>query len=289
MLGLEKTKKGLLARMGELFSRDLSEEFYEALEETLILADVGVVTTTALCEQLRERVRRDRIRHGEEAKKIVVEIAAHMLRGEGPNFTYPLLLLVVGVNGAGKTTTIGKLATAFAREDKRVMMAAGDTFRAAAAEQLEIWAGRTGAQIVRGAQGGDPASVLFDAIAAAKARNLDVVICDTAGRLQNRKNLMDELAKLRRVTERSFEGCMRTLLVLDATTGLNGMEQARVFSEAAKVDGIALTKLDGTAKGGVALAIAHQYGIPVWYCGTGESADDFVPFDANVFAKELFY
>ena len=168
------------------------------------------------------------------------------------------------------------------------MLAAGDTFRAAAAEQLGLWAERTGAQMVRGKEGGDPAAVVFDAIQAAKARGCDVVICDTAGRLHNRKNLMSELEKIRRVVEREFQGCVRTLLVLDATTGLNGVEQARVFSEIAKVDGIVLTKLDGTAKGGVALAVAHEHHLPVWYCGTGEGAEDWECFDAHAFAKALF-
>jgi fused signal recognition particle receptor len=288
MRGLEKTRTGLFARMGSLFSRDLDESFYEALEETLILADVGVETTAVLVSRLRERVKAERVKKGEDAKALIAQIAAQLMDNDGPDFAYPLLLLVVGVNGAGKTTTIGKLSVAFARNGKRVLLAAGDTFRAAAAEQLGIWATRTGAMMVRGLSGSDPASVLFDAIQAGKARSCDVVICDTAGRLHNRKNLMDELAKMRRVTEREFSGCVKTLLVLDATTGLNGMEQAKVFSEVSKVDGIALTKLDGTAKGGVALAVANGYGIPVWYCGTGESVEDLIPFDAMDFARSLF-
>ncbi len=288
MKGLEKTRKGLFERMGALFSRDLDDEFYETLEETLILSDVGVQTATYIIECLRERVKQQKARKGGEAKKLIAQIAADIMRNDGPHFQYPLLLLVVGVNGSGKTTTIGRLAMMFERENKRVMLAAGDTFRAAAAEQLAIWAQRTGTSIVRGAQGSDPAAVLFDAIAAGKARKCDVVICDTAGRLHNRKNLMEELAKMRRVVEREFSGCVVTLLVLDAVTGLNGMEQARVFSEIAKVDGLALTKLDGTAKGGVVLAIAHQYGIPVWYCGTGEGVDDWQPFNAEDFANSLF-
>lgn len=288
MKGLEKTRKGLLKRMGSLFSRDLDEEFYEALEETLILSDVGVETTMYLIEQLRARVKDQKIKKAEDAKALIAHIAADIMQNDGPHFEYPLLLLVVGVNGSGKTTTIGRLSMGFAREGKKVMLAAGDTFRAAAAEQLDIWAKRTGADIVRGAPGSDPAAVLFDAIAAARARNCDVVICDTAGRLHNRKNLMEELGKMRRVVEREFAGCVVTLLVLDAVTGLNGMEQARVFSEIAKVDGLVLTKLDGTAKGGVALAITHQYGIPVWFCGTGENVEDWEPFDAASFADAMF-
>ena len=195
---------------------------------------------------------------------------------------------MIGPNGAGKTTSIGRLSHAFAQEGKKVLLAAGDTFRAAAAEQLSLWAQRTGAQFVRGLEGGDPAAVVFDAIQAGRARQCDVIICDTAGRLHNHKNLMDELAKLRRVVDREFTGKVLTLLVLDATTGLNGVEQARVFSEVSHVDGIALTKLDGTAKGGVALAVTHQYHLPVWFCGVGETQQDWLPFDARDFAQSLF-
>ncbi len=288
MLGLEKTKKGLFARMGALFSRDLDDEFYEALEETLILADVGVATTTELIDRLRAEVKAKKIRKAEDAKALIAEIAAQMMQNPGPEYAYPLLLLVVGVNGSGKTTTIARLSALFNKQNKKVILAAGDTFRAAASDQLGIWAERTGAQLIHGSQGGDPAAVLYDAIAASKARANDVLICDTAGRLQNRKNLMEELKKMRRVTEREFQGCVKTLLVLDATTGLNGMEQARVFEEVSKVDGLVLTKLDGTAKGGIALAISRQYKLPVWYCGTGEGMNDFELFDANDFAKSLF-
>ena len=288
MRGLEKTKKGLFARMGGLFAKELDDDFYDGLEETLILADVGVQTAMEMVEELRARAKEQKIKKAEDAKGVLVEIAAQMLGEQGPDFTYPMLLLVVGVNGAGKTTTIGRLSNGFGREGHKVMLAAGDTFRAAAAEQLGLWAERTGAQMVRGKEGGDPAAVVFDAIQAAKARGCDVVICDTAGRLHNRKNLMSELEKIRRVVEREFQGCVRTLLVLDATTGLNGVEQARVFSEIAKVDGIVLTKLDGTAKGGVALAVAHEHHLPVWYCGTGEGAEDWECFDAHAFAKALF-
>ncbi len=288
MLGLEKTKKGLFARMGALFSRDLEDEFYDALEETLILADVGVETTMELVTRLRAEVKANKIRKAEDAKALIARIAEQMMHNDGPDFTYPLLLLIVGVNGSGKTTTIARLSASFKKQNKKVILAAGDTFRAAASDQLAIWAQRTGAQLVQGSQGGDPAAVLFDAITACNARGCDVLICDTAGRLHNRKNLMEELKKMRRVTEREFQGCVRTLLVLDATTGLNGMEQARVFEEVSKVDGLVLTKLDGTAKGGVALAISHQYRIPVWFCGTGEGMDDFEAFDAKDFAASLF-
>ena len=288
MRGLEKTKKGLFARMGGLFAKELDDDFYDGLEETLILADVGVQTAMEMVDELRVRAKEQKIKKAEDAKALLVDIATRMLGQSGPEFSYPMLLLVVGVNGAGKTTTIGRLSNGFQRDGHKVMLAAGDTFRAAAAEQLGLWAERTGAQMVRGKEGGDPAAVVFDAIQAAKARGCDVVICDTAGRLHNRKNLMSELEKIHRVVEREFEGCIKTLLVLDATTGLNGVEQARVFSEIAKVDGIALTKLDGTAKGGVALAVAHEHQLPVWYCGTGEGPEDWTCFDAQAFAKALF-
>lgn len=288
MKGLEKTKKGLFARMGALFSRDLDDEFYDELEETLILADTGVETALYLVEQLRARVKAQKIRKAEDARALLVDITAEVMQNDGPPFETPLLLLVVGVNGAGKTTSIGRLSHAFAQEGKKVLLAAGDTFRAAAAEQLSLWAQRTGAQFVRGLEGGDPAAVVFDAIQAGRARQCDVIICDTAGRLHNRKNLMDELAKLRRVVDREFTGKVLTLLVLDATTGLNGVEQARVFSEVSHVDGIALTKLDGTAKGGVALAVTHQYHLPMWFCGVGETQQDWLPFDARDFAQSLF-
>ena len=218
----------------------------------------------------------------------MIDLLSEMMDKGTPDYEYPLLILMVGVNGVGKTTAIGRLANQFQKEGKKVLLAAGDTFRAAAAEQLALWAERTQSQFVRGAAGGDPAAVVFDAISAAKARHCDVVLCDTAGRLHNRKNLMDELGKVRKVIDREFEGCIKTLLVLDATTGLNGMEQAKAFSEMAQVDGIALTKLDGSAKGGVAVAITHQYGLPVWYCGTGETKEDWEPFEAKAFARALF-
>ena len=274
--------------MSQLFGRKLDEEFYEELEEALILADVGVETSVELVERLREEVKAQKITDTEQARRVMIDLVAGMMDKGEPDYAYPLLILMVGVNGVGKTTAIGRLAHQFQNEGKKVLLAAGDTFRAAAAEQLGLWAERTGCQFVRGAQGGDPAAVVYDAIAAARARGGEVVLCDTAGRLHNRKNLMDELAKVRKVIGREFKGCVKTLLVLDATTGLNGVEQAKAFSEMAEVDGIALTKLDGSAKGGVAVAITHQYGLPVWYCGTGEGKEDWEPFEARAFAEALF-
>lgn len=286
--GLEKTRKGLFERIGSIFSRGLNDDFYEELEEILITADVGVETSVELTERLRKRVKEDKIKDEQKAREAIAGIAADMLRSEKPDYQYPMLLLVVGVNGAGKTTTIGRLAKRFSDDGHRVLMAAADTFRAAAAEQLETWAERSGSDFVRHAEGSDPAAVVFDGISAAKARGCDVVICDTAGRLHNKKNLMDELSKIRRVVDRDFTGKVLTLLVLDANTGLNGLEQARVFRDAAKVDGIALTKLDGTAKGGVALAVAYEHKLPIWYVGLGEGIEDLQPFDAEQFAQGIF-
>ena len=288
LFGLKKTREGLWGRVASLFGRKLDEEFYEELEEALILADVGVETSVELVERLRDAVREQKINDTERAKQVMIDLLSEMMDKGTPDYEYPLLILMVGVNGVGKTTAIGRLANQFQKEGKKVLLAAGDTFRAAAAEQLAQWAERTQSQFVRGAAGGDPAAVVFDAISAAKARHCDVVLCDTAGRLHNRKNLMDELGKVRKVIDREFEGCIKTLLVLDATTGLNGMEQAKAFSEMARVDGIALTKLDGSAQGGVAVAITHQYGLPVWYCGTGETKEDWEPFEAKAFARALF-
>lgn len=282
-------KLSIFGRIGGLFAKELDEGFFEMLEEALILADAGVETADELCSRLRNRLREKKIKEYKAAIQEMINITAEMLENSGiPDYNFPLVLLVVGVNGAGKTTTIGKLSELFRKDGKNVIIAAGDTFRAAAGEQLGIWAERTGAQLIRSGEGSDPASVVFDAISALKARKADVLLCDTAGRLHNKKNLMQELEKIRRVIDREFDGCVRTLLVLDATTGLNGLEQSRVFQEAAKVDGIAITKLDGTAKGGIVLAVSKELGIPVWYAGKGEGIKDLAPFDAYSFARELF-
>ena len=271
---------------------DLNDEFYDGLEEALILADVGVDTACDIVEQLRKRVKEKFIGRMEDVKdalrdilrsKLDVGDSALTLRGK------PAVVLVIGVNGVGKTTSIGKLAARFKSEGKKVLLCAGDTFRAAAADQLEIWAGRAGVDIVRQHEGADPGAVLFDALQAAKARHADVVLCDTAGRLHNKQNLMNELAKLRKIIDRETpDAAKETLLVLDATTGQNGLIQARQFKETAGLTGIILTKLDGTAKGGIVVAIAQELQVPVKFVGVGEGIDDLRPFDAREFVKELF-
>lgn len=286
----EHRKKGLFSKLGALFRRGLDEDFYEELEEALILSDTGAQTAMMLCEQLEEIVKSERITDPKMAKDRMIELASGVFDSLDPvpDFAKKSLILVVGINGVGKTTAIGKLSHRFSSQGKKVLLAAADTFRAAAAEQLALWADRTGAQIVRNQDGSDPASVVFDAIAAGKARGMDIILCDTAGRLQNKKNLMSELEKIRRVIDQNFEGDVYTLLVLDAATGLNGLEQAKVFQEAAKVDGIMITKMDGTAKGGIALCIANQYRLPVWFLGVGEQNEDLEPFDAKEFVTAFF-
>jgi fused signal recognition particle receptor len=273
------------------FAAKIDEEYFEQLEEQLILADVGVQTASALTEGLRARAKKDRLTEASQLRPLLREAVRDLLDVRPPvePTENPLVVLMIGVNGVGKTTTIGKLSARFAAEGRRVILAAGDTFRAAAVEQLSIWAQRTGAQMVAHSQGADPAAVIHDAIAAARARGADAVICDTAGRLHNKKNLMDELAKIRRVITRELPGCIPdVLLVVDATTGQNALAQVRQFSQAAGVNGIVLTKLDGTAKGGVILAIASETGLPVRYVGTGEGADDLHRFDPAEFAQALF-
>lgn len=268
-----------------------NEEFFEELEELLILADAGVDSSLKIVEQLRGLVRERGLRGGEEVRRAFMEILGKQLDFENNQLkltTSPSVILVVGVNGVGKTTTIGKLTAQLKSEGKSVLLVAGDTFRAAAAEQLEIWAKRAGADIVRHAEGSDPASVVFDGITAAKARGKDVVIIDTAGRLHNKQNLMNELGKISRIIDRELPGADReTLLVLDATTGQNGLMQARQFKETADISGIVLTKLDGTAKGGIVFAIAGELGLPVKYIGVGEAVDDLLPFEAESFVEAL--
>lgn len=273
-----------------LFSVD--EDFFEELEESLILSDMGMETTLEAVETLRERVKERKIKEPEEVKACLREILVEMLAVGEPGLDLsgkPAVILMIGVNGVGKTTTIGKLAARFRAEGKRVVLGAADTFRAAAIEQLEIWADRSGADIVKHTQGADPAAVVFDSVAAAKARGADVVICDTAGRLHNKKNLMDELAKINRIIDRELpEADKEVLLVLDATTGQNAMNQAREFKNAAGITGIVLTKLDGTARGGVVLAIREDLDVPVKFIGVGEGIDDLQPFDPEDFARGLF-
>ena len=273
------------------FGSELDDNFYDELEESLILSDMGMDTTLKAVEQLRRRVREEHIKTVEEARACMCRILADMLTvGEGTlNLsTSPSVALFIGVNGVGKTTTIGKIGHQLKGQGKKVLLCAADTFRAAAADQLTIWAERSNLDIIKQHEGADPAAVVFDATSAAKARKADVVLVDTAGRLHNKQNLMNELNKISRVIDRELPGCAReTLLVLDATTGQNGLIQAKQFKEAAGITGIVLTKLDGTAKGGIAIAIAQELGVPVKYAGVGEGIDDLQPFDALEFAQAL--
>ncbi|GHU92254.1 signal recognition particle-docking protein FtsY [Clostridia bacterium] len=291
--GLQKTRATVGGQLDSLFSAfsRVDEEFFEELEETLILADMGVVTTAKVVETLRAHCKSEGLKDGDSVrlalKKILVEILSRGERGL-KIATKPSVLLMVGVNGVGKTTTLGKLATALHLAGKQVMLCAGDTFRAAAADQLTIWAERAKAQIVKQHEGADAAAVVFDAVQAGKARGVDVILVDTAGRLHNKQNLMSELAKISRVLDRELPGCDReTLLALDATTGQNGLEQARQFALAAPLTGVVITKLDGTAKGGIAVAVADTLGVPVKYVGVGEKQEDLMPFDPVDFVNAI--
>ena len=273
------------------FGSELTDDFYDELEESLILADTGMDTTLELVEELRGRVREEHIKTVEEARECMCRVITDAMTVGEPTLnlsTKPAVVLFIGVNGVGKTTTIGKIGHQLKNERKKVLLCAADTFRAAAAEQLTIWAERSGVEIIKQHEGADPAAVVFDAASAAKARRADVVLIDTAGRLHNKQNLMNELNKISRVIDRELPDCAReTLLVLDATTGQNGLIQAKQFKEAAGITGIVLTKLDGTAKGGIAIAIAKKLGVPVKYAGVGEGIDDLKPFDAAEFAQAL--
>ena len=285
----KKFKEAWLASM--TFDK-LDDEFYEELEEALILADIGASTAADTVAQLRKRVSQKLLTRADEVKDALRDILAEKLDVGDTALdvsTQPSVVLIIGVNGVGKTTSIGKLAARLKGEGKKVLLCAGDTFRAAAADQLEIWSQRAGVDIVRQNEGADPGAVLFDALQAAKARGTDVVLCDTAGRLHNKQNLMNELAKLRKIIDREVpDAAKETLLVLDATTGQNGLIQARQFKETAGLTGIILTKLDGTAKGGIVIAIAQELQVPVKFVGVGEGIDDLRPFDAKEFTKELF-
>ena len=273
------------------FGSELNDDFYDELEESLILSDMGMDTTLKAVEELRRRVKEEHIKTIEEARACMCRVLADMLTvGEGTLdlSTSPSVALFIGVNGVGKTTTIGKIGHQLKGQGKKVLLCAADTFRAAAADQLTIWAERSNLDIIKQHEGADPAAVVFDATSAAKARKADVVLVDTAGRLHNKQNLMNELNKISRVIDRELPGCAReTLLVLDATTGQNGLIQAKQFKEAAGITGIVLTKLDGTAKGGIAIAIAQELGVPVKYAGVGEGIDDLQPFNALEFAQAL--
>ena len=291
--GLTKTRRNLeeLEEIFQDYAPD-NEDFYEELEELLVMADVGAATAENVVKGLRKMTWERRFRHGDEARAGLVELLTKLLNVGDTGLqldTKPSVILMVGVNGVGKTTTIGKLAHQLKEQGKKVLLCAGDTFRAAAAEQLGIWAERSGADIVRHEEGSDPAAVVYDGICAAKARGADVVIIDTAGRLHNKQNLMNELNKIRRIIDRELpEADVETLMVLDATTGQNGLIQAKQFLETSGLTGIVLTKLDGTAKGGIVFAIANELKLPVKYVGVGEGMDDLIPFDATNFVEALF-
>ncbi len=291
--GLKKTRDAMMNSMNSMlrgFTR-IDAELFEELEEILVMGDVGTATASRICEQLRAMVKERGITDPMAIRDLLKETVAEMLEGgqELTLNTKPAVILVIGVNGVGKTTTIGKMAARLKADGKKVILGAADTFRAAAIEQLEIWAERAGVDIVKHAQGADPAAVVFDTLSAAKARGADVVICDTAGRLHNKKNLMDELAKIGRVIDRELpDADKEILLVVDATTGQNAVNQAREFKQAAGITGIVLTKLDGTARGGVVLAIREDLQVPVKFVGVGEGIDDLQPFDPAQFAQGLF-
>ena len=291
--GLKKTRdsisNGVISILNSFTKID--DELFEELEETLVMADVGVTTSTEICDRLRKKIKETGVTDPKEIKGMMKEIIAEMLGdNEGLKLdTKPSVILVIGVNGVGKTTSIGKIAAKLQSEDKKVVLGAADTFRAAAIDQLGIWADRAGVSMVKSVEGTDPASVVFDTIASAKSKGADVIICDTAGRLHNKKNLMDELAKINRVIARELpDSSVETLLVLDAATGQNAVNQAREFKNAADITGIVLTKLDGTAKGGIIIAISNELNIPVKFVGVGEGIDDLQPFDAAEFADGIF-
>ncbi len=291
--GMAKTRAALSNTLGGVFTgfSEIDDDFYDELEECLILADLGVETAGKAVERLRKTVREQHLKQTEEARQALREILTDMLNVGDPELnlsTQPSVILVIGVNGVGKTTTIGKIAKQQIEAGKRVLLVAADTFRAAAADQLEIWAGRTGAELVRQHEGADPAAVVYDGIQAAKARGTDVIIIDTAGRLHNKANLMNELNKISRIVERELpDAAKEVLLVLDGTTGQNGLIQAKQFKEIAGVTAIALTKLDGTAKGGIVIAVADALQIPVKFIGVGEKAEDLMPFEARTFVEAL--
>ena len=291
--GLKKTRESISAAVGSMLSAftRIDEDLFEELEEILIMSDIGIATSTKICDILRQRVKDEKVKDPALIKEMLAETVAEMIDGDRELHisTKPSAVLVIGVNGVGKTTTIGKIASQLKQSGKKVILGAADTFRAAAIDQLAVWADRAGVDMVKSTEGADPASVVFDTVAAAKARGSDVIICDTAGRLHNKKNLMNELAKMYRIIKRELpEADVETLLVLDATTGQNAVNQARDFKEVADITGIVLTKLDGTARGGVVLAIMDELKIPVKYVGVGEQIDDLQPFNPTEFAKAIF-
>ncbi|MGX8797940.1 signal recognition particle-docking protein FtsY [Fusibacter sp. JL298sf-3] len=293
--GLDKTRKGITDKIDDLFSNygEIDDDLFDELEEILIMADVGMTTTMDLIERLRAALKERKIKDSSQVKDVLKDVIEEMLlENNAEPFAVnktPTIIMVIGVNGVGKTTSIGKIAHRLKNEGKSVLIAAGDTFRAAAIDQLKIWGDRSGVPVIHQSEGSDPAAVIYDAVQSAKAKNVDVLICDTAGRLHNKVNLMNELAKVFRVIEREYgEAHKEVLLVLDATTGQNAIQQAKVFNEAAEISGIVLTKLDGTAKGGVVMAINSELQIPVKLIGVGEGMEDLQPFDAREFVSALF-
>ena len=292
--GLTKTRDNIVSGIDSLFSgfSHIDDDFYEELEEILIMGDLGVRATESIIEDLQRKVKEQHIKEPSQCKQLLIDSIKKQMQVESTEYEFEnrkSVILVIGVNGVGKTTSVGKLAGKLKDQGKKVILGAADTFRAAAGEQLTQWANRAGVEIIGGQDGADPASVVYDAVAAAKARNADILICDTAGRLHNKKNLMEELRKIYRILEREYpEAYLETLVVLDGTTGQNALSQARQFAEVANVTGIILTKLDGTAKGGIAVAIQSELDIPVKYIGVGESIDDLQKFDADAFVNALF-
>ena len=293
--GLTKTRDNIVSGMDSIFHgfSHIDEDFYEELEETLIMGDLGVHTTMEIIEDLREKVKAQHIKEPIECRQLLIDSIKEQMDVGETAYEFEekqSVVFVIGVNGVGKTTTIGKLAGKFRAEHKKVILAAADTFRAAAGEQLKEWANRAQVEMIGGQEGSDPAAVVFDAVAAARARRADILLCDTAGRLHNKKNLMEELKKINRVIDREYpEAYRETLVVLDATTGQNALNQAKEFNEVADITGVILTKMDGTAKGGIAVAIQAELGIPVKYIGVGEGIDDLQKFDADEFVNALFY
>ncbi|MBQ1801741.1 MAG: signal recognition particle-docking protein FtsY [Lachnobacterium sp.] len=292
--GLSKTRNNIVSGLDSVFSgfSKIDEDFYEELEEILIMGDLGVRATEQILDELRDKVKENHIKDPQECKQLLIDSIRNQMKVDSTDYKFEeekSVVLIIGVNGVGKTTTVGKLAGKFKAEGKKVVIAGADTFRAAAGDQLKEWANRSGVDMIGGTEGADPGSVVYDAVAAAKARNADVLLVDTAGRLHNKKNLMNELGKINRIIEKEYAGVFKeTLVVLDATTGQNALAQTKEFSEVANITGIVLTKMDGTAKGGIAVAIQSELSVPVKYIGVGETIDDLQKFDANEFIDALF-
>jgi len=292
--GLTKTRDNIVSGIDTIFSAfsSIDDDFYEEIEEILIMGDIGVKSTEEIIENLKEKVKENRIKEPAECKQLLIDSIKEQMRVEETAYRFEnetSVVLVIGVNGVGKTTTVGKLAGKLKGQGKKVVLAAADTFRAAAGEQLGEWANRAGVEMIGGQEGADPASVIYDAVASAKSKNADVLLCDTAGRLHNKKNLMEELRKINRIIDKEYPNAYReTLVVLDGTTGQNALSQAKQFGEVADITGIVLTKMDGTAKGGIAVAIQSELGIPVKYIGVGETIDDLQKFDSDEFVNALF-